>query len=196
MHMPDTDKIDQVFCESAAQWRAWLAKNHDNKRSIWLVFLKDRPSSESLTYETALDEALCFGWIDSTIKKLDQQKYVRKFAKRRKQSEWSDLNKSRISKLIKSRRMTPAGYEAIRIAKSNGSWNREARQPIVDEVPNELQVALEKDAVAKEYFEKLSPTNRIRYIMWIATAKRKETLEKRVREAMSLLQSKKPLGLK
>jgi uncharacterized protein YdeI (YjbR/CyaY-like superfamily) len=92
--------------------------------------------------------------------------------------------------------MMPAGYEAIRVAKENGSWDREARQPMLVEAPYELQRALGNNAIAKEYFEKLSPSNRTRYIMWVATAKRKETLEKRVREAISLLEKNVSLGLK
>src|SRR5208283_2314795 len=195
MQMAGTINAAQVFCQTRTQWHAWLAANHSEQKSIWLVFLKDHATKQSLTYEDALAEALCFGWIDSIIKKLDQHKYVRKFSRRRAQSKWSDLNKSRIAKLIKSRRMMPAGYEAIRVAKENGSWNREARQPMLAEAPYELQRALENNNIARKYFEKLSPSNRIRYIVWVATAKRKETLEKRVREAMSLLEKNMPLGL-
>jgi uncharacterized protein YdeI (YjbR/CyaY-like superfamily) len=188
--------MEQLYCSSLPQWHKWLLQNHAKTDSIWLEFHKKSSLKKSINYDEALDEALCFGWIDSIIKRIDENIYVRKFSKRNAISKWSLINKKRVENLIKSGRMSKAGYDIINKAKENGSWDRPDRIPIIKEVPEVFQKALDKNKPAKEYFNSLAPSHRKRYIMWIGTAKRKETSEKRINEAISMLKSKMPLGLK
>ena len=129
-------------------------------------------------------------------KRIDENIYVRKFSKRKAISKWSLINKKRVENLIKSGRMSKAGYEIINKAKENGSWDRPDRIPIIKEVPEVFQKALDKNKLAQEYFNSLTQSHRTRYIMWIGTAKKKETSEKRIKEAMCMLKSKMTLGLK
>jgi uncharacterized protein YdeI (YjbR/CyaY-like superfamily) len=185
-----------IYCEDILQWRQWLVDNRESADEVWLVFLKGRGGKQSLNYGDALDEALCFGWIDSLIKKIDETQYTRKFSKRRETSKWSKINKERIEKLIHQNRMTPSGCAVVEKAKANGSWDKPDRQPVEAEAPPALKTALEKNRKAGAYFDELAPSHKLRYIMWIATAKKSETIEKRVQEAIQMLEKKKLLGLK
>lgn len=188
--------MKQLFCRNTAEWHKWLLENHLNETSVWLVFYKNQSKPQQLNYNSALDEALCFGWIDSIIKRIDDTKYVRKFSKRRLNSNWSDINKRKIEMLINENRMTAAGYAVVKAAKENGSWNKPARQEIQKEISEVLQNALERNNKAKAFFESLSPSQRTRYIRWIANAKKKETIDKRVKESIDLLARNMHLGLK
>jgi uncharacterized protein YdeI (YjbR/CyaY-like superfamily) len=188
--------MNELFCRNSSQWRKWLQKNHAGENEIWLVFYKDNSMEQSLDYDGALEEALCFGWIDSIIKRIDEAKYVRKFSRRKPTSSWSMRNKAIIKKLIQENRMADPGFASIEVAKANGSWTKPAGPKITAEVPDVFQIALDANKDAKEYFNALSPSHRSRYIMWIANAKKKDTIQKRVAEAISLLEKKKQLGLK
>ena len=188
--------MKRLYCSNILQWHQWLADNHNTETEVWLEFHKPAPPKTSLTYQDALDEALCFGWIDSIIKRIDDKVYVRKFSKRNPQSKWSPINKNKVEQLIKSGRMKPAGYAIIKIAKANGCYDKPDRVAPITTVPAELQKALNKNIKAKEYFNSLAPTYRTRYIMWIASAKKKDTLNKRINEAIKLLNTKQNLGLK
>jgi len=188
--------MNQLFCKTIEEWRKWLKQNHRKVDEVWLVFYKKGAGEQSLDYDSALDEALCFGWIDSIIKKIDDTKYARKFTPRNQISKWSEINKKRVERLIEDDRMTQAGLAVVKAAKANGCWDRPDRPPTVTEVPAELQAALRQNKKAREYFGQLAPSHQKRYILWIATAKRQETKEKRVREAVALLEKGKKLGLK
>ena len=186
-----------VYVKNRNQWRDWLAENHDRQeKGIWLVFYKKSTNKPSLEYEEAIEEALCFGWIDSIIKKIDDEKYARKFTPRKADSFWSQLNKKRIEKMIKQGRMAKVGLAKVKEAKKTGLWNKDPRPKISLDVPEELAAALTKNKKAKENFDKLALTYRRRYIMWIAVAKRADTKKRRVAESIALLREGKKLGLK
>jgi uncharacterized protein YdeI (YjbR/CyaY-like superfamily) len=186
----------QLYVVDREQWRDWLSKNHTTKAGIWLIFYKKVTSRPTIAYEAAVEEALCFGWIDSIIKKIDATKYARKFTPRSDKSKWSQLNKKRADKMTKEGRMTEIGLAKIRIAKKTGLWDRDDRPQISLDIPLEFAKALALNKRAKENFEKLAPTYRKHYIGWITVAKRPETKKRRIKESISLLEKGKKLGLK
>jgi uncharacterized protein YdeI (YjbR/CyaY-like superfamily) len=188
--------MNQLLFKTVEEWRKWLRQNHRKVDGVWLVFYKKGAGEQSLDYGSALDEALCYGWIDSIIKKIDDTKYARKFTPRNEVSKWSEINKKRVESLIKNGRMTEAGLAIVKAAKANGCWDKSDRPPTVTEVPVELEMALKKSKKAREYFNKLAPSHQKRYIMWIAMAKRQETRERRIKEAIALLEKGEKLGLK
>lgn len=178
-------------------WRAWLAENHQKENEIWLVFYKKESGHPSLAYESAVEESLCYGWIDSLIKKIDDQKYARKFTPRSAASLWSESNKKRIKKLIEQGRMTEHGLKLIQAAQKSGCWDQAANRPeISPEIPAELLQALEQNAKAKVFFDQLAPTYQKQFSIWISLAKRPQTREKRLRESLTLLERGEKLGLK
>jgi len=178
-------------------WRAWLATHHDQETEIWLVYFKKQSGQRSIEYSESLDEALCYGWIDSIIKKLDEIKYVRKFTPRKDDSKWSLVNVKRAEKLIQDGLMTEYGLRKINAAKASGSWQNPGQKPELNfEMPEEFALALRQNPSAKQVFEDLAPTHQKRYIIWISTAKRPETRAKRIMESIKLLTEGKKLGLK
>jgi uncharacterized protein YdeI (YjbR/CyaY-like superfamily) len=188
--------MKQLYCKTRQEWRNWLKRNHHKEQGIWLVFYKKDTGKPTIDYRDALDEALCFGWIDSIIKKIDATKYERKFTPRNKISNWSDINKKRVEQLIKEHKMTDSGYAIIKIAKANGCWDKSDRPPLPTQMPKEFQVALNRNRTALNHFNRLAPGFQKRYQLWIATAKRPETKDKRIREAILLLEQGQKLGLK
>jgi len=188
--------MKQLYFKSTEQWRSWLSQNHAKENEIWLVFYRKATGRPVIAYDAAVEEALCFGWIDSIIKKIDDTSYARKFTPRKDQSIWSQLNKKRAGKMIKEGRMTEAGLSKIRIAKKTGRWTQHVRPKINFDIPPEFAHALNKNLQAKEYFEKLAATYRRQYIGWINIAKKPETKKKRIAESMALLQKGRRLGLK
>ena len=189
--------MKQLYVPDRSRWRSWLVKNHDKEEDgIWLVFYRKKASKPTLEYEHAVEEALCFGWIDSIIKKIDETKYTRKFTPRKAGSMWSKLNKKRACKMIKQGLMTKAGLAKIRSAKKTGKWDKDPRPKISLDVPDEFATALAKNKKARENFNKLAPTYRRHYIGWIAVAKRDQTRKRRIAESIALLEQGKKLGLK
>ena len=179
-------------------WRQWLAKNHAKETEIWLVFHKKHTGVSNVPYEETVEEALCFGWIDSIIKRLDENRYARKYTPRTPGSPWSELNKARAEKMIKEGRMTDAGLALIHEAKSSGEWGQKRSRPHIpaDEIPQEFRDALAGNPEAEKNFSALAPSYRTHYILWIALAKRAETRQRRVEEAIQKLERGEQLGLK
>lgn len=161
-----------------------------------MVFYKKTTGKPTIPYEDAVEEALCFGWIDSIIKKVDEKKYIRKFTPRNDKSVWSALNKRRIEKVIREGRMTEAGLTKIRMAKENGRWDKADRPQLDLTITAEFAEALNNNSKAKEHFENLASTYRKHFIGWINTAKRPETRQKRIEESISHLERGEKLGLK
>jgi uncharacterized protein YdeI (YjbR/CyaY-like superfamily) len=188
--------MKQVTCATPREWRAWLRQNHGREDGVWLVFYKKATGKQSLDYDSALDEALCFGWIDSLLRRIDDERYTRKFTPRKPKSKWSPANKRHVERLIRTRRMTCAGRDVIQTAKANGSWDRPDRPAPVTQLPDELQAALGQNERARKTFDRLAPSFRKQYVMWIAMAKRPETRAKRVSEAVSLLAKGQKMGLR
>ncbi len=188
--------MEQVYVKTRGAWRAWLARNYDKSQGIWLVFYKKHTGKASLEYDDAVEEALCFGWIDSVIKKIDDEQYVRKLTPRKPNSRWSVLNKKRVAKLLDQGLMTEVGLTKVREAKASGVWDKSDRSSISWEIPEELERALTKNKKARCFFDQLAPSYRKQFIGWITMAKRQETKARRVRESMALLEQGKRLGIK
>jgi len=188
--------LKQLYFIDRDKWREWLSENHAESAGIWMVFYKKATSKPTIPYDAAVEEALCFGWIDSIIKRIDEEKYVRKFTPRKDKSDWSALNKKRVAEMIKAGRMTEAGLAKIRAAKKNGCWNRDGKTPRSLEMPSEFAEALASNKKARENFEKLAPTYRRHYLGWIAAAKRRETIKRRIDESIALLERGGKLGMK
>jgi uncharacterized protein YdeI (YjbR/CyaY-like superfamily) len=189
--------VKHVHVTTRGQWRRWLADNHDQEKDgVWLDFHKKGTGRPSLEYEESVEEALCFGWIDSIIKRIDDEKYCRKFTPRKDASVWSNSNKRRVEKIIKEGRMTEFGRAKVDAAKRSGRWELDPRPVISVDIPQELSEALARDQRARNFFEKLAPTYQKQFIGWIVTAKRDETRAKRLKESLALLASGEKLGLK
>ena len=174
-------KIETYCPKSRAEWREWLAKNHTSEQSVWLVYFRTSTKINSLTWSEAVDEALCFGWIDSTKKTIDEERYMQYFCKRKPNSMWSRVNKEKVDQLIQDNLMTQAGLASIETAKQNGSWT------FLDEIealviPEDLAAALAKHKGATDYFDGLSKSAKKILLHWIISAKRTETRQKRVSE--------------
>ena len=188
-------EIETYYPQSREEWRQWLEENHQSKSSIWLVYYTKKSNIPSISWREAVDEALCFGWIDSTRKKVDDSSSIQYFSKRKPKSIWSKINKEIVQSLIDNKRMTKAGFESIEIAKQNGSWT------ILDEVeeliiPDDLELAFTRYSGSKEYFLSLSKSTKKILLSWIVLAKRHETKQKRIEEiaeSMGGKQMPKPL---
>ena len=177
---------------SLEAWRKWLARHHDSESEIWLVFHKAHTGRPTIAYEDAVDEALCFGWIDSLIKRLDDARYARKFTPRKPDSRWSTVNRKRYAALKASGRLMPAGVNRPPTAKSGDA----PRPTSASGVPPYIETALRKHPAAWKFFESLAPSHRRLYIAWIDSAKKEETKLKRLQEAIQKLAGSQKLGLK
>ncbi|WP_339701463.1 YdeI/OmpD-associated family protein [uncultured Roseivirga sp.] len=174
-------ETETYYPKSRTDWRKWLEKNHESEQSVWLVHFKSSTKVASLTWSEAVDEALCFGWIDSTRKTIDEERYMQYFSKRKPNSMWSKINKEKVDQLIQNNQMTQAGLASVEIAKQNGSWT------FLDEVealviPEDLAAALADHEGAIDYFDGLSKSAKKILLHWIISAKRPETRQKRVLE--------------
>ena len=176
------------------EWRAWLAKHHASESEVWLIFYKQHTGIASIDYKDALDEALCFGWVDSLVKRLDDRRYARKLTPRRADSRWSAGNRKRYAELKAKGRLKLPGIE--RAPAKRGSAPRPPRLAMPAKLPAYIQTALNNHPTALRHFEALPPSQRRRYFAWIESAKRQETRIRRLEEAIRLLASGKVLGLK
>jgi uncharacterized protein YdeI (YjbR/CyaY-like superfamily) len=176
------------------EWREWLTEHHASESEVWLIFHKRHTGVASIDYQDALDEALCFGWVDSLVKRLDDRRFARKFTPRRPDSRWSAVNRKRYAELKALGRLKPPGIE--RPPANRGYGPRPSRLPIPSKLPEYIQAALRKHPIASRHFEALPPEQRRRYFAWIESAKREETKLRRLQEAIRLLASGQVLGLK
>jgi uncharacterized protein YdeI (YjbR/CyaY-like superfamily) len=184
--------VKTLDVRSAAAWRRWLAKHHATASEIWLVFHKAHTRKASIPYEEAVDEALCFGWVDSLVKRVDADRYARKFTPRKADSAWSPSNRRRYARLEAAGRLAAGGVKrppTSRIATPGPL-------PDVSKVPADVAKALKAAPRAWRYFQSLAPSHRRRYLLWIVMAKREETRQRRLREAVRLLEREETLGLR
>jgi uncharacterized protein YdeI (YjbR/CyaY-like superfamily) len=186
--------VKTFSAKTVDQWGQWLAEHHDSESEVWLVFHKQHTGVASIDYKDALDEALCFGWVDSLVRRLDDRRYARKFTPRRADSRWSAINRKRYAALKASGRLKPAGIDRAPTDRTYGSLPPRYKLP--SQLPAYIQTALKKHPAALRHFEALSPSHRRRYLGWIETAKRDDTKARRLKEAIRLLTAGKPLGLK
>jgi uncharacterized protein YdeI (YjbR/CyaY-like superfamily) len=186
-----------IELKNRTEWRDWLAANYARETEIWLVYYKKATGIPSIQYAESLDEALCYGWVDSLIKKIDGQRYARKFTPRKDDSKWSLVNKTRVEQLIRDGRMTEHGLKKVEAARRSASWDSPGQQPKLDfTMPAEFAEALKSNLQAQSTFDGLTVTYQKQYLAWIITAKRPETRQKRIAESIKLLSEGKKLGLR
>ena len=183
-----------LLVRTLGEWRDWLAKHHASASEVWLIFHKQHTGVASIDYKDALDEALCFGWVDSLVKRLDDRRFARKFTPRRADSRWSDVNRKRYAELEAEGRLKTPGI--ARAPTTRGDAPRPPRLAMPAKLPTYIQAALKKHPKASRHFEALAPAQRRRYFAWIESAKREETKLRRLEEAIRLLAEGKVLGLK
>ena len=176
-----------------AAWRAWLAEHTATETEIWLVYYRKQTGIPGVAYLDSLEEALCFGWVDSLIQKIDEDKYARKFTPRKAGSRWSALNRHLVAKLIGQGLMTEAGLARVDYPHPEAETTRP--RPAALPLPDWLESTLKTSPRAWQNFQKLPPSHRRRYITWISAAKREQTRQKRVQEAILLLEGDKRLGI-
>ncbi|MFC5707773.1 YdeI/OmpD-associated family protein [Aeromonas eucrenophila] len=179
-----SQQYETVCPASQAQWREWLHRHHLEREQIWLIYYKKASNKPSLSWSQAVDEALCFGWIDSTKKSLDGDRYMQLFSRRKPASTWSSINKEKVTRLAEHALISPEGLRVIELAKGNGSWNS------LDEVealliPADLAQAFASQHGAAEWFEALSKSAKKALLMRLLQAKKAETRAKRVAEIVA-----------
>ncbi len=173
-----------AFFENKAEWRRWLQKNHETATEIWILAYKVHTGRRCLTYAEALDEALCYGWIDSRLKRIDDEKHMWRFAPRKPNSIWSLNNRRHAERLIREGRMTRFGLERIEDGKRSGKWQEAIAPSIPPKMPDELLAALKKNKVAWKKFNSLARSYQTQFIYWVILAKREETRQRRIREVV------------
>lgn len=192
---------EQLYFKSKAAFRSWLEENHNQCPGIWILFYKKPVNIEGIKYDEALDEALCFGWIDSLVRKLDDEVYVRKFTPRKNTSKWSELNKTKVTNLLKEGRMTEAGLKKIDIYLKTGrvDWENKTSEEAKTsecEIPDFIREAFTQNEPALSHFNQLAASYQRNFIGWITEAKREDTIRKRLMESVALLKENKKLGMK
>ncbi len=174
------DAEDYCPCDKK-DWRKWLELNHNKKEGVWLIFYKKKSVNYNLSWSESVDEALCFGWIDSTKRTIDSVKYKQYFSKRKAKSNWSKINKDKVEALIDQGLMEEEGHKSIEIAKENGSWTTLDDVEVLV-IPEDLKTEFANYKGSMEYFDSLSKSVKKILLYWIISAKREETRQKRVLE--------------
>ncbi len=173
------DQKEHHYFKNAKEWREWLHENHATSTGICLIFYKVSSEFESMRWEEAVQVAICYGWIDSTVKKMDEERRKQVFSPRKDKSVWSKLNKTYIEKLQKENLIHESGLAKIEIAKKNGSWNSlDAVEDLL--IPDDLKSAFEQNEIAFENYNNFSPSYRKSYLYWLNQAKRQETRNSRI----------------
>lgn len=172
-----------VIAPTLSWWRKWLTKNHNKEKSAWLVIFRKGSGKKCVDYNEAVEEALCFGWIDSTANPRDHESSYRYFAQRKPKSKWSLINRARVAQLIRQKRMTPAGQAMVDLAKKTGTWTA---LDGIDKVPADLLKLLDKNKKAGTHFRAFPPSSKRIILGWIKDAKTAETRRKRIKETVSL----------
>ena len=186
----------KLYVPTRADWRAWLKEHHSMENEIWLVFYKKHTGKPSIQYTDSVQEALCFGWIDGIKKSIDDEKYAYRFTPRKAKSKWSPLNMKLAKKLIAEGKMSPAGLEVFnkRLEYDEVFLALKDAKELV--IPSSIETSLKEHDKAWENFNGLAPGYRKQYLGWLIGAKKPETRERRLKEAISLLMQNKKLGMK
>jgi uncharacterized protein YdeI (YjbR/CyaY-like superfamily) len=177
------------------EWRRWLQENHDAVNEAWVVIQKAASPKEGLGYEEAVDEAMCFGWIDSRMRRLDDHEFTQRFSPRRPRSVWSLRNRERAERLIEEGRMAEAGLDAVMEAKRNGRWENAYTSREAPDMPDDLLEAMEKSPEAYRNFMGFPNSARFMYIHYINEAKRAETRERRIKRVVERAEQDKRPGI-
>ncbi len=183
----DTEPPIKSFA-SSKQWKEWLAMNYAiSHKGVWLRIFKKDSGNATITYNEALDEALCFGWIDGQKKAYDEQSWLQKFTPRRSKSIWSKRNRTRAVQLIEEKRMQPSGLKEIETAKTDGRWDKAYDSPVQMEIPADFLAILKKDRQAYEFFKTLNKANTYAIAWRLETARKPETREKRMQILLKMM---------
>ena len=178
---------DALFFENRGEWRKWLEKNHEKEKEVWLIHHRKRPAKKGIQLEEAVEEAICFGWIDGKLKRVDETRFVLRYSSRKAKSVWSKLNREKVEKMMKAGKMTTAGLRIVEEAKKNGSWNNAYTNQKPYKIPSDLKRALAVDRKAWDNFQNFANSYRNMYVYWIMGAKtdgtRRKRIEKVVRQA-------------
>lgn len=175
-----TAELERMRFASAQEWRNWLEANHDTSPGIWLMIAKKGSGVESVTYAEAVEEGLCFGWIDGQKAKHDDQHFLQRFTRRTKRSPWSRLNTERAARLVHAERMHPAGLREVEAAKADGRWEAAYAGPASALVPDDLQAALDASPAAADLFAQLNSADRYAILYRIGSVKRAETRARKI----------------
>jgi uncharacterized protein YdeI (YjbR/CyaY-like superfamily) len=177
--------VQAFYAKTQADWRRWLAENHEKEVSVWLIIYKKDASADSLPHANAVDEALCYGWIDSLTVKRDEESRYQFFSKRKPKSNWSAINKNKALNMIEQGLMSPAGLQTIEIAKANGMWDalNDVENLIV---PDDLKKEFDTNEIAFDHWEKFPRSSKKAILKWISEAKRPETRVARINETVKL----------
>jgi uncharacterized protein YdeI (YjbR/CyaY-like superfamily) len=186
---------EAVLFNKRSEWRIWLEKNHKNKKEIWLLHYKKQSGKHGLNHIDAVEEALCFGWIDSKLKKIDEERFILKYSPRKPKSVWSKINKEKAEAMIVSGKMRQAGLDKIEEAKRHGLWNIAYTNKMKERIPLDLKHALIEDNKAWDNFQGFANSYRNMYCGWIKNAKTQETREKRITEVVKRAHLNKKPGV-
>jgi uncharacterized protein YdeI (YjbR/CyaY-like superfamily) len=183
MSAPSDSQFERVSPRDRGEWRAWLAEHHASAPGVWLIIRKKGSGQLGVMYEEAVEEALCFGWIDSVTNKLDGERFMQMFTPRKRKSPWAKSNKARVERLLAAGLMAPAGLAAIEAAKRDGGWT--ALDSVEDlQVPDDLLAALAANPAAEVNFAAFTPSVRQQSLWWIVSARRPETRQRRIEQVV------------
>ena len=190
------------YAATREEWRAWLEAHHASDSEVWLIYYKKASGKPRVAYDDAVEEAICFGWIDSLVQRIDDEAYAQKFTPRKNSLKWSAANIARLKRMVKAGRMTPAGLAVS--ARALKTAQRAKSETAIDPVApganaplaEEIEERFRQHPRAWAYFETLAPSYRKNYLAWIRAAKRPETRERRIHESIELLSNHQKLGLK
>jgi uncharacterized protein YdeI (YjbR/CyaY-like superfamily) len=184
----DIHKDVPVFLfETQKEWEEWLHKHNDQYKAIWITFAKKDSGAVTLTYDEALEVALCYGWIDGLVNALDERYYLTRFTPRGPKSIWSKRNQDIVAKLIADKKMQPSGFSTIETAKANGSWHNAYDSSRYMEVPEDFLKELAKDKKAEEFFKSLNKANTYAIAWRLQTAKKPETRSNRLQKLLTMM---------
>lgn len=188
--------MKMFYAKNSKEWRIWLKKNYNKEKDILLVFYKKHTCKPSITYKEALEEALCFGWIDGIKRRVDDERFSQRFTPRKEKSKWSPYNIQLAEQLIKDKRMTKAGLLAFerKLFYDKEIIKVKTAKKLI--IPPEIIKAFKEDKVAWKNFNALAPSYQKQYVWWIAAAKRTETKERRLKEVLLFLKQNKKLGMR
>jgi len=186
--MNKTD-LPTISLKSPKDWASWLVKNHAKSGGIWLRLFKKDSGIATVTHAEALDEALCYGWIDGQLDKYDEKSWLRKFTPRRAKSVWSKRNIEHVNRLTDAGKMKPSGLKEVEAAKADGRWGRAYDSPSAMQVPEDFLKELSKNKKAQAFFETLNKANTYAIAWRLQTAKKPETREKRMKKFIQMLEN-------
>ena len=186
---------ETIYVTTADEFRKWLIQNHHSKKEIWLIQYKKATKKPSINYVEAVEEAICFGWIDGLLRSIDGEKYALRYSPRKSKSIWAENNKRRVEKLIREGRMTTAGLEKIAQAKAGGEWEAGTAREDVNVIPPDLERELRKHKAAWASFEKWPASRKKMHFYWLTSAKRVETRQKRIQAIIEMAMANEKRGI-